>query len=96
MGSKKQRRQMPEPVLLPSMAVAMEWDWKRDEEAPMDNSEVWLSQMEVEALFGIGRTKWFAMRRHDRRFFRGQKTTATLIAGFQATHPNFTVREEYP
>lgn len=64
-------------------------------EAPADNREVWLTQLEVEALFGIRKTRFYAMQAFDGRFFRCGKTTQALLDAFVQTYPDFRERDSY-
>lgn len=66
-----------------------------NEEAPADNRAVWLSQLEVEALFGIRKTRFYAMQAFDGRFFRCGKTTQSLLDAFNQTYPDFRERHSY-
>jgi hypothetical protein len=42
--------------------------------------------MEVEALFGIRKTRFYAMQAFDGRFFRCGKTTQPLLDAFNQTY----------
>jgi hypothetical protein len=64
-------------------------------EAPADNRAVWLTQLEVEALFGIRKTRFYAMQAFDGRFFRCGKTTQSLLDAFNQTYPDFRERDSY-
>lgn len=66
-----------------------------NEEAPMDNRAVWLSQLEVEALWGIKKTRYYAMQAFDGRFFRNGQTTQSLLDAFNQTYPDFRERDGY-